>query len=90
MDAREMERYEHAHIPGALNMPVDDFEEYKQELIFLRTSHLVVVYCEDPQCGASKKLVELLIKNQVGNLVLMPDGISGWKDAGFPVLGGAP
>ena len=88
VDARELERYEYGHIPGALSLPVDDFEEYTQELIFLRTSHLVVVYCEDLNCGASKKLVELLIKNHVGNLVLMPEGISGWKNAGYPILGG--
>jgi len=90
VDARELERYEYAHIPGALSMPVDDFEDYKQELIFLRTSHLVVVYCEDQECGASKKLVDLLIKNRVGNLVLMPEGIAGWKKAGYPVLGATP
>ena len=90
VDARELERYEYAHIPGALNMPVDDFGQYGQELIFLRTSHLVVVYCEDQECGASKKLVDLLIENRVGNLILMPEGIEGWKAAGYPVLGGTP
>ncbi|MCA9781362.1 MAG: rhodanese-like domain-containing protein [Candidatus Eremiobacteraeota bacterium] len=89
VDAREMERYAYAHIPGALNLPVDDYDQYQQELILLRTSHLVVVYCEDQDCGASKKLVELLLQSNVSNLVLMPEGISGWQEAGYPVLGGA-
>ncbi|MFA5507435.1 MAG: rhodanese-like domain-containing protein [Vulcanimicrobiota bacterium] len=88
VDARELERYEYEHIPGAINLPVDDFEEHKSELIYLRTAHQVVVYCEDIQCGASRKLLELLTKNQVRDLVLMPEGLEGWVDHGYPTLGG--
>jgi rhodanese-related sulfurtransferase len=87
VDAREWERYAYAHVPGAINLPADDFEQYQNELIYLRASHKVVVYCEDVQCGASKKLVELLVENQVSDLVLMPEGIAGWQKNGFPVLG---
>ena len=43
VDAREWERYAFAHIPGAIHLPVDDFTEYQNELIYLRTSHKVVV-----------------------------------------------
>jgi rhodanese-related sulfurtransferase len=87
VDAREWERYAYAHIPGALHLPVDDFEQYTNELVYLRTSHMVVVYCEDIHCGASKKLVELLVENRVKDLILMPEGLAGWQAEGYPVLG---
>ena len=87
VDAREQERYSYAHIPGAISLPVDDFEQYQNELVYLRTSHKVVLYCEDIHCGASKKLLELLAENQVSDLVLMPDGMAGWQEHGYPVLG---
>lgn len=87
VDAREWERYSYNHIPGALHLPVDDFAQYQNELVFLRVSHQVVVYCEDIQCGASRKLVELLAANNVQNMLLMPEGLAGWQAAGYPVLG---
>lgn len=87
VDAREKERYRTAHIPGALNFPVDDFQEHRASLSALRTSHAVIVYCEDTNCGASIKLATLLQESGVNDLVLMPEGIHGWLDEGYPVLG---
>jgi rhodanese-related sulfurtransferase len=85
VDAREWERYNTAHIPGAINIPADQFTQ-RDVTSSLRTARFVIVYCEDVHCGASRKLLTLLAEEGVRDLVLMPEGFRMWDQSGYPVV----
>src|SRR5437899_929086 len=76
--------YEDAHLPGAVNMPLEQVDELAGELIPDKETE-VVVYCANLACEnsvtASRRLAEL------GYTAVReyPGGKQDWIDAGLPV-----
>ena len=48
LDLRPVEEYEAGHLPKALNLPIDEFEQKKAQLPKEKT---IIVYCRGRQCG---------------------------------------
>jgi rhodanese-related sulfurtransferase len=46
--------YRHPHLPGAINMPVDELGERAPELLPDKQAEFIV-YCMDPPCQASEE-----------------------------------
>lgn len=94
IDARETVRYEDGHIPGALSLPAEEFEDLgkgraRQTVLYtLRAAETVVVYCDGPECQASDRLARLLAEEGVRNLKVYPGGWPEWEAAGLPSVGG--
>ncbi|MBI3928562.1 MAG: rhodanese-like domain-containing protein [Armatimonadetes bacterium] len=87
IDAREREKYEAGHIPGAVHLPPEQAEAMQdRSLLSLTVARRIVVYCDGPHCGASRKLARRLLQARIMNIAIMPEGWPGWEQAGHPVV----
>ena len=81
LDVRPPEEYAAGHVPGAVNVPLDELEHYLQAL---DPQQEIVAYCRGPHCvlafDAVAKLREKGLKAR-----RMQDGFPEWKQAGLPV-----
>jgi rhodanese-related sulfurtransferase/biotin operon repressor len=81
VDVRPAEEYAQAHIPGALNIPLD---KLKQRLKQLPRDREVVAYCRGPWCVLSYEAVARLRKAGI-EARRLEDGLPEWRRAGLPV-----
>lgn len=79
VDAREQERYQEGHIPGAIHVAPD------ADLSLLPYGGTLILYCDGPECGASARLAERVVKVRTSRTLLMLDGWTAWQAAGLPV-----
>jgi len=84
LDVRPPEEYAAGHVPGAVNIPVEQLEKRLREL---PKSREVVAYCRGPFCLMSYEAVQLLRKKGLKARRLQ-DGMPEWRVAGHPVEGG--
>lgn len=81
LDVRPSEEYAAGHVAGAVNIPLNELEEYLKQL---DTKQEIVAYCRGPHCilafDAVAKLREKGLKAR-----RLQDGFPEWKLAGLPV-----
>ena len=81
LDVRSRDGYRAGHLPGAVNLP---FEEFPARLQELPKSKEIIAYCWDVTCILSTKAAYVLagkgyrVKEMLG-------GIAEWQKAGFPI-----
>ncbi len=85
LDVRGTEKYSAGHVPGAIDMAHRKIIGSKLEQY--PTGTLFVTYCAGPHCnGAARAAIRLA---RLGRPVkLMPGGVTGWIDEGFPLRTG--
>lgn len=88
VDARSRQSFAKGHIPGAVNLPVDEVWEQQTKLAELIRARAVLVYCEDPRCDAAKRLADELLAHGCTAIAIYHAGIRRWLDAGRPVVRG--
>lgn len=81
LDVRPAEEYASGHVPGALNIPV---EQLARKLRDLPKGKEVIAYCRGPFCLMSFEAVQLLRKRGIKARRLQ-DGMPEWRSAGLPV-----
>jgi rhodanese-related sulfurtransferase len=81
LDVRPPEEFVSGHVPGALNIPV---EQLTRRLRELPKGKEVVAYCRGPFCLMSFEAVQLLRKKGLKARRLR-DGMPEWRLAGLPV-----
>jgi rhodanese-related sulfurtransferase len=81
VDVLSPESYEEEHIPGSINIPLEDIENKAKEL--LKKDKEIVVYCGSFQCTMSSQAVEILTKLGYKEVYCFEGGLQHWKDAGF-------
>ncbi len=85
VDVLAEEYYREFHLPGAINVPVDEnFEERIQETIPDK-SRDIVVYCYNKACTASEEAFKKMEKLGYEHVYEYAEGKEDWKDAGLPV-----
>jgi len=87
LDARSVEDYQHGHVPGALNLPVDDFlTDYNKlaPVLMSRQSDMVIVYCSSRWCDAAEQLQLKLISIGHKRVAVFPGGWAAWQGAKLP------
>ena len=84
IDVNEPEVYGRYHIPGAT--PVTD--EHLQRFLPADRQATLVFYCAERRCTASHAAAREAVKLGYRNVLVMPEGIFGWVNAGLPVLKG--
>lgn len=86
VDARLEEDYKAGHIPRALNLPFEEFEQYypKIEPLLSRDKN-IITYCDGTECEASLFLARLLKTKGFKNLKVFFGGWTEWSKAGLPV-----
>lgn len=81
LDVRPPEEFASGHVPGALNIPV---EQLARKLRDLPKGKEVIAYCRGPFCLMSFEAVQLLRKKGIKARRLQ-DGMPEWRSAGLPV-----
>ncbi len=81
LDVRPAEEYAAGHLPGAINIPVD---QLKGRLAKFPRGKEVVAYCRGPYCLLSFEAVEALRKRGL-KARRLKDGFPEWRAAGLPV-----
>ena|SRR5258706_1014561 len=81
LDVRPPEEFAVGHVPGAVNIPVEDLEKRFRELPRRKE---IVAYCRGPFCLMSYEAVQLLRKKGLKARRLQ-DGMPEWRIAGLPV-----
>ncbi len=85
VDARSEEEFGQGHIPGALLLPLDDFDEVVSSWETLIPSDtLLIAYC-GKGCDSSWDVAEMLREEGYSNLKVFYGGWDKWKGAGYPV-----
>lgn len=82
LDVRPAEEYAAAHIPGAINVPLDKLESYLSRLPKRKE---VVAYCRGPYCLMSFEAVAKLRKRG-WRARRLENGLPEWRAAGLPVV----
>jgi len=79
------EAHEARHIPGSVNVPVDDIE--RVEDLVPNKDETIVVYCANADCTASPTAAEHLEERGYTNVIDFEDGYAGWRQAGYALVG---
>lgn len=81
------EKFQEFHLPGAINVPLDEqFDEQIQRQVPDKNKP-VVVYCWDADCNASPKAAERMEALGYKEVYDYEAGKKDWKDAGLSVVG---
>jgi rhodanese-related sulfurtransferase len=90
LDARLPEDYAGGHLPGALNLSVDNLDEFYAPLkAKLERTNRIIVYCDGGDCELSHDLAEALKGYGHKRVQLFAGGIAAWTEAGEKLTEGA-
>ena len=78
------DQYHEFHLPGAINVPLDDhFDERIQEAVPDK-DRMVVVYCHNSECQASSKAARRMDELGYQQVFDYEAGKVDWREAGLP------
>lgn len=81
IDVLPRRKFRAGHIPGAINIPVDEIEQRGSQLLGDRSTRLIV-YCAGPVCPLGAESVSLLTKLGYSQVSLFPGGLEEWRASG--------
>ncbi len=83
VDVSSPESYERGHIPGAINIPLEEIEKKAGKVLNRRER--IFVYSRDSRCSheAARKLVDL----GFARVWDYEGGLEDWREGGYPVIG---
>ena len=81
------DRYADFHLPGAINVPLEEGFEQQIEQALPDKTEPVVIYCYDADCTASPKAAERIEALGYRRVYDYEAGKMDWKQAGLPVEG---
>ena len=86
VDARTRDNYDEGHIPGAVALPVGQFDELIDAFLDQQTiEQPIVTYCSGRTCEDSHNLAQLLMDFGYSDVKVFIDGYPGWEAEGYPV-----
>lgn len=74
--------YHAERIPGSIH-----FATTRDALHGLKKDDVIVVYCSDENCIASRALCQLLERNGYAHVLHYAGGLADWERAGYPLEG---
>ena len=87
LDVLPLESFHRQHLPGALNIPLDEhFDERVLATVSDMRRRLVVV-CQTLDCTLSEKAARRLDELGYEDVLDYAGGMTDWMDAGLPVEG---
>ncbi|MES9899932.1 MAG: metalloregulator ArsR/SmtB family transcription factor [Sedimenticola sp.] len=81
LDVRPPEEYASGHLPGAINIPLDELEKHLDQL---NPDHEIVAYCRGPHCVLAFDAVSKL-RSKGMTARRLDGGLPEWKLEGLPV-----
>ncbi len=85
VDVLSEESFQERHIPGAINIPLDEIEKMAPKLI--NKNEKVIVYCGSFECSSSTKAAEKLIELGYKKVYDFEGGLKDWQEGGYPLVG---
>ncbi len=86
VDARSQEDYKSGHIPGAISLPVGQFDEQIESFLNrYPPDQPIVTYCSGRTCEDSHHLARLLSDFGFNDVRIFIDGFPGWQAEGYPI-----
>lgn len=85
IDARDESDYLAGHITGAINIPFEDLDNYKQELEQIPKDKPIVVYCAGSECDLSVLLGDILFEKGYKQVYVFFGGWVEWQEAKYPI-----
>lgn len=86
VDARDPDFYKLGHIPGAVSLPVRNFDlvfpNIRERLLAVPR---IITYCDAPNCETSVELSEKLLFAGLARVEIFTGGIQQWKAERQPV-----
>jgi rhodanese-related sulfurtransferase len=91
IDARPPEDYEAGHLPGAVNLPAYEFDDYFPEIVEqIEEAPRLIVYCDGAECSDSIHVAERLLEFGFSDISVFEAGYRAWTEAGGPTEEGMP
>jgi len=81
VDGRSQEDYDQKHLPGAVNIPLEDIKSYADRL---DKNEEIVTYCGGFQCPVSTEAAKVFMGLGFRNVRDYKGGIQEWTDKGYP------
>lgn len=81
LDVRPKDEFGMGHLPGAVNIPLDELESRLSEI---DDTQEVIAYCRGPYCVMSFEAVSAL-REKGFNARRLEDGLPEWRAAGLPL-----
>ena len=89
VDARSSDSFAKEHIAGAIPLPLEEARRSGSPLPKVPTDAVIIAYCSGFSCHDSMDLGKLLIQAGYSSVYVFEGGLPEWRDAGYPVAGGA-
>ncbi len=74
--------YEARHIPGAINIPVNEIKGKTEEKLPDKSAE-IIVYCSSKHCKASDKAYKKLKNMDYKNINYYAGGLAEWQNEGY-------
>lgn len=82
VDARSAKEYAKNHLPGAVSIPLSDYDvALAQNLDLYSTEKVIVVYCSGEGCDLSDLLARRLSRVGLNNIAVFTGGVRAWINA---------
>ena len=81
VEVLEKEEYEKGHIPGAINIPLEELEKLAKQK--LKKTDTIIVYCASYTCHASTKAARKLLDLGYNRALDFKGGKRWWQHAGL-------
>lgn len=86
VDARSQDNYEQGHIPGAVSLPLGQYDEMIEAFLSKHAlDQPMVTYCSGRTCEDSHNLARMLAEAGFTDVRIFIDGFPGWEAEGYPV-----
>jgi rhodanese-related sulfurtransferase len=86
VDSRTADDYREGHIPGAVSLPVGEFDGRIEAFrARFEPGHAIVTYCSGRSCQDSHILAQRLFEAGFENVSVFIDGLPGWAAEGYPI-----
>lgn len=86
LDARDPGSFAAGHLPGALNVPPPEADNFSREIFTLQGAGMVpIAYCDGVDCPLSAELARVLKELGVEGVRVLVNGWSRWREAGHLV-----
>lgn len=87
VDGRLPIDYEAEHISGAVNLFCEKVDELCEKVLWnVPKDKVIITYCSDPECTESVKLADALVAKGFTKVVILLEGLPGWKYSGYPTV----
>ncbi len=82
LDARSPQEYDEGHLPGALNLPAYQFDDYFFEVMEpIEEASRIIVYCDGDECSDSIAVAERLVEFGFSAVYVFEGGWRSWVES---------